>query len=347
MSTETDIHTVQILVRDESFELSPSLFARLVQHSPDVQLTAALSFDVDPCIFNAYLLYIQSDCFIRPPCLFQEDFIDGLRICGAPAALIEHCKLTSSRDPTTTTSRSEQIFVDVLILTSLIISACVLTIDLYRQMLIFNEHSPKALVLLVYLIDGALFLYSSGHAISKFIADARSGKRWHEDLNLLADLLSSLGVLCYLTTQRSSTSARSAQWNFVWIVVHLCRTARLIQLGFHLIGIRWCLCAIWQCLEICVQTLLGLFWIFTVSGSILYLIDMIEKNEQYSSVYSTILSAHETLYTIGYRNNAPYGCWTRAWTMISVYFLSSLVQTLCWWFQTNVTLKWRKLFSSA
>ena len=71
--------------------------------------------------------------------------------------------------------------------------------------------------------------------------------------------------------------------------------------------------------------------------------DIIENNQQYSSIYSTILSAHETLYTIGYRNNAPYGDLTRLWTIISIYFLSSLVQILCWWFQTKVTIEWKRL----
>jgi hypothetical protein len=70
-----------------------------------------------------------------------------------------------------------------------------------------------------------------------------------------------------------------------------------------------------------------------------------ENNQQYSSIRLTILSAHETLYTIGYRNNAPYGHLTRLWTIISIYFMSSLVQILLWWFQTRVMIKWNYLLS--
>jgi hypothetical protein len=72
---------------------------------------------------------------------------------------------------------------------------------------------------------------------------------------------------------------------------------------------------------------------------------MIEENEQYSTMYLTILSAHETLYTIGYRNNAPYGCLTRLWTIISIYLMSSIVQILLWWFQTKVSIQWKILLN--
>jgi hypothetical protein len=71
--------------------------------------------------------------------------------------------------------------------------------------------------------------------------------------------------------------------------------------------------------------------------------DIVEDNQQYSNMHLTILSAHETLYTIGYRNNAPYGCLTRLWTIISIYLMSSLVQILIWWFQTKVTIEWKNI----
>jgi len=123
----------------------------------------------------------------------------------------------------------------------------------------------------------------------------------------------------------------------------MCRTIRIIQIGYHLIDIQWCLYAITQCLWTFLQTIIGLFWIFIFSGSMLYIMDIIEDNQQYSSIYLTILSAHETLYTIGYRNNAPYGRLTRLWTLISIYYITSLVQLLFWWFQTKVTIQWKKL----
>jgi uncharacterized membrane protein len=125
----------------------------------------------------------------------------------------------------------------------------------------------------------------------------------------------------------------------------MCRTIRLTQIGFRLIDIRWCLYAITQCFSTFFQTITALFWIFIFSGSILYTMDIIEHSQQYSTMRLTILSAHETLYTIGYRNNAPYGCLTRLWTIISIYFMSSLVQILLWWFQTKVTIQWKILLT--
>ena len=133
-------------------------------------------------------------------------------------------------------------------------------------------------------------------------------------------------------------------WNLIWIFVHICRTIRFVQLGYHLIDIQWCLFAINQCFSAYLQTITGLFWILIFAGSMLYTIDLVENNQQYSNMRQTILSAHETLYAIGYRNNSPYGQLTRLWTIISIYFMSSIVQILVWYFQTRVIIQWKKIY---
>ncbi|UJR38481.1 hypothetical protein I4U23_031149 [Adineta vaga] len=368
MSLEaTSSFTFHLTVRNESVELSPALYRQLVHYSSTSNSIVSasdkehqISFDVDPFIFNAYLLFIQSGCFVRPKYLSHQDLIDGLRICGAPLTLINHyeqCDLIistfSSHQCSSHSTRKEhqlqRILYDALLLIGLIIGTCVLAIDLYRQILIFNGNSleeiSKILIIIVYLIDGVLFLYSSIHAILRYIASIKEGRKPYKDGNLLVDTISCFGILSYFATQRPITKICSIKSNFIWIFVHLCRTMRMIQLGYQLIDIKSCLYAISQCLKIFLQTLIGLFWLFIFSGSILYLIDVIENNQQYSSIYLTIRSAHETLYTIGYRNNAPYGLLTRLWAIISIYFLSSLVQILCWQFQTQVTLKIRRMGS--
>jgi len=356
--------TIHLIVRNERFELSSTLFRQLVEYSSSSDLFVSLSenesqmyLDVDPHIFNSYLLYIQSSYFIRPDYLSQEDLITGLRLCGAPFTLINHyesCDLTSvlsshpySCHPINKTNKFEHKWSNAFILIGLFIAACTLSIDLYRQILILNknlyqEKSPF-LILVIYLIDGILFLYSCGHGISKFISSAHEQNRLKNDPDMIIDLISCLGILCYFTLQRPITNVYLTPWNFLWIFVHLCRTIRLAQIGYRLIDIQWCLYAITQCLWTFLQTVTGLFWIFIFSGSMLYTMDMIEDNRQYSNMHLTILSAHETLYTIGYRNNPPYGCLTRLWTIISIYLMSSLVQIFIWWFQTKVTIEWKNL----
>jgi len=364
MSSENQISTIQLVVRNEIFELSSSLFHQLVESSSSSDLIISKSkqqteiyLNVDPCIFNSYLLYIQSGCFIRPDGISQKDLIHGLRICGAPFALVNHYEssdLTSSLSshqyschPINQINTIQYKWFNVFILIGLFIATCVLTIDLYRQILILNKNiyqeTSQLLIIIIYLIDGILFLYSCIHGISKFISSASEEKQLKKDADLIIDSISCLGILCYFTIQRPITNVYLTYCNSLWIFVHLCRTIRLIQIGYRLIDIQWCLYAITQCFWTFLETITGLFWIFIFSGSMLYTMDMIDYNHQYSSMRLTIASAHETLYTIGYRNNAPYGCLTRLWTIISIYFMSSLVQILIWWFQTKVTIQWKKL----
>lgn len=123
----------------------------------------------------------------------------------------------------------------------------------------------------------------------------------------------------------------------------MCRTIRVFQLGYRLIDIQLCFYAITRCIWTYLQTVTGLFWIFIFSGSMLYTLDMIENNEQYSNIRLTIFSAHETLYMIGYRNNPPNGVYTRLWTIISIYLMSPIAQIILWFFQTKVTIQWKNL----
>jgi hypothetical protein len=366
MSSENETSTINLIVRNETFELSSSLFDQLVEYSSSSGLIVSkpkeqnqIYLNVDPRIFNSYLLYIQSGCFIRPDYISQEELINGLRICGAPFALVNHYEcsdLTStfsshqySCHPINKKNRIQHKWLNGLILIGFFISACVLTIDLYRQMLILNKNfyqeTSQLLILIIYFIDGILFLYSCIDAISKFISSVNEEKRWKKDANIIIDIISCIGILCYFTIQRPITNVYLTPGNSLWIFVHMCRTIRLTQIGFRLIDIRWCLYAITQCFSTFFQTITALFWIFIFSGSILYTMDIIEHSQQYSTMRLTILSAHETLYTIGYRNNAPYGCLTRLWTIISIYFMSSLVQILLWWFQTKVTIQWKILLT--
>jgi hypothetical protein len=367
MSDENETTTtIHLIVRNETFELSSSLFHQLVESSSSSDLFVFTSenenqmyLDVDPLIFNAYLIYIQSGYFIRPDYLSQEDLINGLRQCHVPLTLINHyesCDLTSvlsshpySSHPINKINKIQHKWSNSLVLTGLFIAACILSIDLYRQILILNKNpyqeTSPLLIAIVYSIDGMLFLYSCRHGISKFISSARELNRLRirKDLDIIVDLISCLGILFYFTLQRPITHVYLTPWNFLWILIHICRTIRLAQIGYRLLDIQWCLYAISQCLWTFLQTITGLFWIFIFSGSMLYTMDIIEDNQQYSNMRLTILSAHETLYTIGYRNNAPYGCLTRLWTITSIYFMSSLVQIFIWWFQTKVTIKWKSL----
>jgi hypothetical protein len=214
MSNENKNSTIHLVIRNESFELSSSLFHQLLEYSSSLDFTISgpdrqhqIYLNVDPCIFNAYLLYIQSGCFIRPDHTSQEDLIHGLRLCGAPIALINHyerCDLMSalsshqySCHPINKNKRIQQIWLNTFILTILFISTCILTIDLYRQMLIFNrnpyQQTSKILIIIIYAIDSLLFLYSSAHSISKFISNSTEGKRSNNDPDFLTDIISCLG----------------------------------------------------------------------------------------------------------------------------------------------------------
>ena len=349
--------TIHLIVRNESFELPRNLFEQLVKYSSSsvydstVENESGIYLDVDPSIFNAYLLFIQSGCFIRPRSRSQEDLIDGLHRCGASSALITHYQfddlISALSSHQYSSHRKSQIQFNTLILLGLLITGCSLTIDLYRQILILNnninQERSQVLILIIYFVDGILFLYSSRDAISKFMSSASEENRLKKYSDTIIDMISSFGILCYFITQRPITNVDFTDWNFLWIFIHLCRTTRLIQIGCRLIDVRWCFYATFQCFWTFLQTLTGLFWIFVLSGSILYTVDMFEAHRQYSNMYSTILSTHETLYTIGYRNNAPVGYLTRLWTMISIYLMSSLVQILLWWFENKVMLQWKKL----
>jgi len=160
MSNKNENSTIHLVIRNESFELSSSLFDQLLQYSSSLDYTVSgpdrqhqIYLNVDPCIFNAYLLYIQSGCFIRPDSTSQEDLINGLRKCGAPFPLIHHyecCDLTSSLSsheyschPINKKNKIQHKWLNTLILIVFFISTCILTIDLYRQMLILNKNSIK------------------------------------------------------------------------------------------------------------------------------------------------------------------------------------------------------------
>ena len=211
---DNNISTIHLIVRNESFELSSSLFNQLVGYSSSSDLIVSkfdkqhqIYINVDPCIFNAYLLYIQSDCFVRPDCLSQEDLIDGLRICGAPFTLInfyEHCDLTSflsshqySSHSINKEKQTRQKWLNILILIELFFATCILTIDLYRQILILNKNpyqeTSQILIIIIYLIDGILFLYSCAHGISRFISNTSQRKRLEKDPDFIVDIISCLG----------------------------------------------------------------------------------------------------------------------------------------------------------
>lgn len=154
-----------------------------------------------------------------------------------------------------------------------------------------------------------------------------------------------LGVLCYFIIQRPITNVHLSYYNALWIFIHTCRTIRIVQLGYRLIYIQWCLYAVTQCFWIFLPILTGIFWILILSGSMLCTIDMIENNQQYSNNRLTIFSIYETLYAIGYRNNPPFGFLTRLWTLINIYFISSIMHTLLWSFQSTVAIRWKILLN--
>lgn len=152
-----------------------------------------------------------------------------------------------------------------------------------------------------------------------------------------------VGILCYFIIQRPITIIVTSEWNFFWILIHLCRSIRLVQIGFELIDVQMCFDALIQCGIEFAQTLMGLFWLFVLCGSISYTLELLVHDDQYKDVFSTIRLAHETLFAIGYRDNAPRERLSRLWTMISVYFISSLTQIILWWFQTRVRIQWKRI----
>lgn len=293
---------------------------------------------MDSSLHFAYLLYRQSGCFIRPAHLSTEDLLDGLRRFDASDVLIEHF------DPQTSVQLPRGKIFEFVMLGGLFLGTAVFGVDLYRQMfsLVASKEQERALgwTLIVYLVDTALLVLIFSERISL-------GPRWTSDRVLLGiDLLSSTGILLYFFVQRPVTDVVVSPGNVLWMFIHLCRSARLAQLGLHLIEIRWCLQAITHSLRSFAQTLVALGWFFLFSGAFLFAIDRLEGNEQYPTMFSAILSAHETLYAIGYRNNAPFGQWTRLWTLISIFGLSSLVQMFLWSFQRRVTSEWKKIIDT-
>ena len=293
---------------------------------------------MDSSLHFAYLLYRQSGCFIRPAHLSTEDLLDGLRRFDDSDDLIEHF------DPRTSVQLQRGKIFEFLMLGGLIFSTAVFGIDLHRQIFILaaskDPERSLALTLIVYLVDSALLVLI-------FIERISLGSRWKSNRVLLGiDLLSSTGILLYFFVQRPVTRVVVSPGNVLWMFIHLCRSARLAQLGLHLIEIRWCLQAMSRSLRSFGQTLVGLGWFFLFSGAFLFAIDRLEGNEQYPTMFTAILSAHETLYAIGYRNNAPFGQWTRLWTLISIFGLSSLVQMFLWSFQRRVTTEWKKIIDT-
>lgn len=364
MSNENKICTINIKVQNETFEVSSSLYNQLVEFSSSSDLYIvnkenenSICLNVDPSIFNNYLLYIQSGCFIRPNNISKEDLINNLDRCGAPSILINHYKYFDlisalstdqySSHPIKKLNHIEYKWLNIFILIGLFISTCVLTIDLYRQILILNKNfyqeKSLLLIIIIYSVDGLLFLYSFFDGILKYILKSNKRNEFRKKIDLIIDIISCTGILCYFIIQRPITNINLTPLNSLWIFIHLCRTIRLLEIGYHLIDIQWCLYAITECFSTFIQSILALFWLFIHSGSILYLIDIIEENHQYPKMYLTILSSHETLYTIGYRNNAPYGCLTRIWTTIIIYFMTSIVQILLWLYQTEVSIQWKIL----
>jgi hypothetical protein len=212
MTSEDDqyANTIHLIVRNESFELSYSLFHQLVEHSTSSDLIVPISnkqhevyLNVDPCIFNAYLFYIQSGCFVRPDYLSQEDLIHGLRTCGASLALINHYEnndlmsLLSFRHSLYQRKEIRQKWLNALILTGLFLAGCILTIDLYRQMLILNQNpyqeTSQLLMIMIYFTDSVLFLYTCFHGIRKFLSSSGQYKRLMKDSDFLLDIISCLG----------------------------------------------------------------------------------------------------------------------------------------------------------
>ena len=311
---------------------------------------------IDSSLFFAYLLYLQSGYFLRPAHLSPDELLDGLRHFDAPQTLIEHY------DEETSVEHRRGKFFEFALLVGLFLSTVVFSLDLYRQLLILvqspDQERSLPLTLLVYLVDGLLIVLICSQRITL-------AERWKSNrVTLSIDLLSALGncrgaesgeektisvsvgILLYFLVQRPVTHLVVSRWNLLWIFIHLCRSSRLAQLGLHLAEIRWCLQALTHSLRTYGQTLLALAWFFIFSAAFLFAVDRLEGNQQYPTMFSAILSAHETLYAIGYRNNAPHGRWTRLWTLISIFGLSSLVQMFLWCFQRRVTGEWKRIVST-
>ena len=215
MTNENNASTIRLQVSNEYFELSSSVLIQLIEYSSSssdfiVSIRdkhQQIYLDIDPCIFNAYILYVQSGYFVRPAGPSHQDLISALRICGAPLALINHydnCDLTSvlssheySSSLTERKYRTQQICFNTLLLAGFFIASCSLIIDLYRQILILNksthQETSQFFIIIIYSIDSILFLYSIVHTISKFISSNNKKKQLTNNQDIIMDIISSLG----------------------------------------------------------------------------------------------------------------------------------------------------------
>lgn len=205
---------IHLVVRDENIELSPYLFSKLLKLFPSSDLNAFLIdkqqpiyINIDPCIFHAYLLYIETGCLIRPDYVTQNELINGLRIGGVSLNLVNHYEYNnlisslSSRNCLYSLihhkDSNRQKWISSLILSVFFIAGCCLTIDLYRQILILNENpyreTSKLFIIIIYLVDGILFLYSFSHGISRFIINTNKRKKLGKDPYFITDTISCFG----------------------------------------------------------------------------------------------------------------------------------------------------------
>lgn len=315
----SNLQMIEKRFRNENFELSSSFVEKW-------KIDLSLIDDVDPFVFRSYLLYLQSGYFLRPKHLSTEDLIENLNRCLAPKSLVDFYqneKILLKR------KFSKKSVIEMFIFFSFLVCLCLFSIDLYRQM--FNSNGKtKILIIFIYLSEGIFFFSNFYEGIRRFISMI---DRRQFDVDFFINFISSFSSICFFI---DVTFQRLCRWNFLWIFVNLCRTIRFVQFSFHFDEIRFHFESIFRSVSIFLRTFLGIFLFFIVFGSILLIVDLIEGNEQFFDVRSTIFSAHETLFAIGYRNNAPFGRSTRLWTIFSIYFFSSVVQMFIWNFQNEL-----------
>jgi hypothetical protein len=201
--------TVRVVVRDECFELPSSLVEQLTCSTVFVSNdhSRELVLDMNPRIFTAYLLFLQSSCFVRPDDVSDKDLLDGLRTCAAPVRLLHHYEHDNVMSVVCSSHNVNQLqdngsalsttCFNVLAMSLLFVATCLFSIDLYRQMLVLeeqhNDYVSRLLSIVVYAIDTVLLLFTGIDGIRAWIGTNHRYEQLSRNANLFVNAVSCLG----------------------------------------------------------------------------------------------------------------------------------------------------------
>ena len=210
MTSDEDSSILSVTVREQSFELPSSLVHQLMESSSPSPLTQVLHarsdkhgeriVDIDPSIFTAYLLFIQSGYFVRPAALSDDELLGGLRLCGAPPSLLKYYEenvLFTAPHLLIKKGTCRRRSIEQFSLLGLLLSTALYALDLYRQMLILTKNSfqetSQTFTVIVYVVDILLLLFTSLRVTLTAIHNGHRWKQWKNNPEFIVDVISCLG----------------------------------------------------------------------------------------------------------------------------------------------------------